>query len=143
MRLLGQYQTFLFFLQKDFTRTKSTKTDISEQKQKRQRFKCAYKTSKGRKVACSLICVFMLFMCFLCFLCVWNLFVKKKKKRFEIALMTSFTLLLKLFFSWVSLNRRTTDPTNRPPSTYPATHRLPTQWLTEPIIIFGRLDNRT
>ena len=46
-------------------------------------------------------------------------------------------------FSWVSLNPRTTHlPTNRPPTTFPAIHRLPTQWLTESTIIFRRLSNR-
>ena len=36
---------------------------------------------------------FLCFLCFLCSLCVWNLFIKKIK-RFETAIMTSFTLLL-------------------------------------------------
>ena len=46
-------------------------------------------------------------------------------------------------FSWVLSNPRTTYPsTKRPPNTYPPTHWLPTQQLTELIIIFGRLDNR-
>ena len=46
-------------------------------------------------------------------------------------------------FSWILLNPRTTDlSANRPPTTYPPTHRLPTQRLTELILIFGRLDNR-
>ena len=47
-------------------------------------------------------------------------------------------------FSWFSLNPRTIDPpTNQLPTTYPLTHRLPTQQLTESIIIFGRLNNRS
>ena len=41
----------LFFKRKDFTRTKSTKTHISEQKQKRKHFYVLKKTSKGKKVA--------------------------------------------------------------------------------------------
>ena len=42
---------------------------------------------------------FFYFIClyaFLCFLCVWNLFVKKKIKRFKILLIPSFTILLDL-----------------------------------------------
>ena len=132
MRLLGQYQTFLFFLQKDFTRTKSTKTDISEQKQKRQRFKCAYKTSKGRKVACSPICVFMLFMCFLCFLCflcMWNLFVKKKNKKVWNCLNDLIYITTQTFFFLgfiKSTDHRPDQPTTKhlpsdPPTTNPMT----------------------
>ena len=49
MRSLGQFQTFLFFLQKDFTITKSTKTHISKQKQKRQRFYALKKHLRGKK----------------------------------------------------------------------------------------------
>ena len=64
----------LFFKRKDFTLTKSTKTHISEQRQKRQL------RSKGKKVAYSIICVFMLFMCFLCFLCFLCFFVYETKK---------------------------------------------------------------
>ena len=58
MRSLGQFQTFLFFLQKDFTTTKSTKTHISEQKQKRQRFHALKKHLRGKK---SLIRLFTFF----------------------------------------------------------------------------------
>ena len=43
----------LSFKRKDFTRTKSTKTQISEQKQKRQRFYALEKHLRGRKL---LIC---------------------------------------------------------------------------------------
>ena len=69
---------FYFLNKKSFTHTKSSKTHISdEQKQKRLRFYALKKTSKGKKVAYSLICVFMLFMCFLCFLC---FFVCETKK---------------------------------------------------------------
>ena len=50
------------------------------------------KTSKGKHITYSLIRVFVL-LCFLCFLCMQNRFVKQIKT-FEIALMTSFTLLL-------------------------------------------------
>ena len=57
----------LFFLRKDFTRTKSIKTHISEQKQKKQRFYALKKPSKGKIVAYSLICVFMLFCAFCAF----------------------------------------------------------------------------
>ena len=47
------------------------------------------------KKKCSLFC-FCSLVCVLCFLCVWNLLVKKKRKikRFKIALITSFILLL-------------------------------------------------
>ena len=90
MRLLGQFQAFLFFifLQKDFTRTKSTITHISKQRQKRQHF-YALKTSKEKKVACSPICVFVLFMLF----CVKNkedsIFMRiKTSKRKKAACLT-------------------------------------------------------
>ena len=59
------------------------------------------KTSKGKKVTYSLICVSVLFpgrLCaFWCFWCVQNIFVKKHKE-FKTALLTSFTLLLKLSY---------------------------------------------
>ena len=47
---------------------------ITKQKQKRQCFYALKKTSKGKKDAYSLICIFMLFTCSLCF------FVCKTKK---------------------------------------------------------------
>ena len=43
---------------------------------------------------CFLCFCLVAYLYFLCFLCVWNLFLKKIIKRFETALMTSFTLLL-------------------------------------------------
>ena len=64
------------------------------------------KTSKGKKVAYSLICAFVLLclclvvsLCFLCFLCFLVPLVRvksfrKKNKEFKTALITSFTLLL-------------------------------------------------
>ena len=57
------------------------------------------KKSKGKIVACSLICVFVLFVFFVVVFVDFVLFVlakpfRKKKKKFKIALMTSFTLLL-------------------------------------------------
>ena len=48
---------------------KKHKTHTSEQKQKRRIF-TRIKTSKVRKVSCSLICIFFIFMLFLLFLCV-------------------------------------------------------------------------
>ena len=49
MRLLGQFQTFLFFLQKDFTRTKSTKRIQANKNKKKQRFNAIKKHLRGRK----------------------------------------------------------------------------------------------
>ena len=70
----------LFLLRKDFTCTKSTKTHISEQKQKRQHFYALKKHLRGRK---SLIRLFA----FLCFLCAFYAFcaflcVKQKRQHF-------------------------------------------------------------
>ena len=117
-----------FFLRKDFTRTKQHKNAHKRTKIKKAECLCAYKTSKGKKVFYSLICVFVLFMllcfclveslCFLCFFlaCVFVLFVlfvlligcvfvllqvkyfRKKMKRFKTALITLFTLLLDLSY---------------------------------------------
>ena len=67
----------LFFKRKDFTRTESTKTHISEQKQKRQRFYALKKHLRGRK---SLIRLFA-FLCFLCAFCAFCAFLCVKQKR--------------------------------------------------------------
>ena len=67
----------LLFKRKDFTRTKSTKTHISEQKQKRQRFYALIKHLRGRK---SLIRLFA-FLCHLCAFCAF-LCVKQKRQHF-------------------------------------------------------------
>ena len=48
--------------------------------------------SKGKKVAYSLICVFMLFMCFLCF------FVCKTSKKKKIACLTFYAFVLFMLF---------------------------------------------
>ena len=129
MRPSGQFQTSFFFTRKFHTHKKH-KTHISEQKQKRQHFYAHKKHLRGREslVWCfvlftlftlfTLFRLFMLFtlfmlvfafyaffcfLCFLCFLCVWNLLVKKKKKKwFRIALVISLTLLLKMSFSCCS-----------------------------------------
>ena len=76
-------------------------------KQKRQHFYADKNISE--EVVCLAFCAFYAFymhkkhlrggkplvcvLYFLCFLCVWNLFVKKKK-RFKIALIPSFALIL-------------------------------------------------
>ena len=64
---------FIFLLQEDFTWTKSTKC-IQENKNKKDSIFMHIKTSKVRKVACSLICVFVIFMVFVLFVlfCMWN-----------------------------------------------------------------------
>ena len=70
MRSLGQFQPFLFiyffFLRKDFTHKKkhkkAQKTQVSEQKQKRQRFYALKKYLRRRKS-------FIRLFAFLCFLC--------------------------------------------------------------------------
>ena len=67
----------LFFKRKDFTRTKSTKTHISEQKQKRQHFYALKKHLRGRK---SLIRLFA-FLCFLCVFCAFCAFLCVKQRR--------------------------------------------------------------
>ena len=71
--IIKAISNFFIFLQEDFTRTKSTKR-IQANKNK---------TSTGRKVACSLVCVsvlfvlFMLFVLFVLFVC-GNFSCKKK-----------------------------------------------------------------
>ena len=98
MRLLGQFQTSLFSLRKDFEHTKMqipqnkpTKTKISEQKITKLKFFCVHKTSKRTAELW-------------CFLYAQNLFVKKINS-FEIDLITSFAILLiqKLtsYFFWL------------------------------------------
>ena len=67
----------LFFKRKDFTRTKSTKTHISKQKQKRQRFFAVQKHLRGRKLLSRLF----VFLCFLCAFCAF-LCVKQKRQYF-------------------------------------------------------------
>ena len=67
----------LSFKRKDFTRTKSTKTQTSEQKQKRQRFYALKKHLRGTKL---LIRSFA-FLCFLCAFCAF-LCAKQKRQRF-------------------------------------------------------------
>ena len=73
----------LFFKQKDFTRTKSTKSTkahISEQKQKSQRFYALKKRLRGRKLLVHLHA----FLCFLCAFCPFCgiLCVKQKRQHF-------------------------------------------------------------
>ena len=93
MRPLGSFKLFNFFyknilseqkVQNAYKRTKTNK--------KGSVFMCL-KTSKGKKVVSSLIWVFVLFVIF-----VLEKSFRKKIKMFKIALMTSFTLLLLLFF---------------------------------------------
>ena len=72
----------LFFKQKDFTRTKSTKAHISEQKQKRQHFYVLKKHLRGKKLPIRLFT-------FLCFLCPFYafcafLYVKQKRDHFYV-----------------------------------------------------------
>ena len=62
---------FYLFLREDFTCTKSIKTHISEQKQKRQHFNAFKKHLRGKK---SFICLFA-FLCFLCFFCAFLCFL--------------------------------------------------------------------
>ena len=85
MRLLGHFQTFFFFFfLKRFRANRKHKKQTSEQKQKRQHFYAHKKHLRGRKL---LVCIFVLFVCFKSF--------HKKIKKLEIALIASFTLLLK------------------------------------------------
>ena len=65
-----------FFLQKDFTRTKSTKTHTSKQKQKRQHF-YAHKKHLTWGKSLARLSASLWFLCFLCFLC---FFVCETKK---------------------------------------------------------------
>ena len=69
----------LFFLRKDFTRTKSTKTHISKQKQKKQRFYALKKYLKGKKLLIRLF-GFLCFLCAFCASCASKIFLQKKKK---------------------------------------------------------------
>ena len=79
----------LFFKQKDFTRTKITKTHVSEQKRKRQRFYALKKHLRGRKLLIHLF-PFLCFWCAFCAFCVffvWNkrdsifMHIKTSKKK--------------------------------------------------------------
>ena len=79
----------LFFLRKDFKRTKThhkqkstSKTKLSQQKERQQLLQ--RKTSKGE-----IVC-----FAFWCFFYAQTFFVKKKINRLEIVLITSFTILL-------------------------------------------------
>ena len=88
MRLGGQLQACLFFLRKDFWCTKAqiepkptNKRKLSEQKTTKAKIFLAQKLLRGEN---HLFCVLVLF-------CAQNLFVKK---RLEIVLITSFTILL-------------------------------------------------
>ena len=81
----------IFYMHKKHKKHKKHKTHIKRAKTKKVAFLCAEKISKGKKVAYSLICTFVLFMCFLC---LQNIYAK----RFKTALMTSFTWLLQFFF---------------------------------------------
>ena len=99
MRLFGQFYSSLL---KSFTSTKSSKR-LQASKNK----KMLLKTSKGKIVTCSLISVLCfclgVFMPFgaLVLLVRGKSFCKKKKnnnKEFKTALITSFTLLLKLSY---------------------------------------------
>ena len=70
----------LTFLQKGFTHTKSTKSYVREQKQKRQHFYVLKKHLRGKKLLIRLFA-------FLCFLCAFYAFcaflcVKQKRQHF-------------------------------------------------------------
>ena len=87
MRLLGQFQTSLFFYEKILSERKVQKAQKRKQankNQKKQHFH-AHKNIYGEESR---------LFAFLCLLFAQRLFVKKKIKKFEIALITSFTLLL-------------------------------------------------
>ena len=76
MRVSGQF----YFLNKKISHTKSTestKTHISEQKQKSQRFYALKKHLSGRKLLVHLY----VFLCFLCAFCAF-LCVKQKRQHF-------------------------------------------------------------
>ena len=64
----------LFLLRKYFTRTKSTKTHISKQKQKKQHFYALKKNLRRKKSPIRLFA-------FLCFLCAFYAFLCVKQKR--------------------------------------------------------------
>ena len=93
MRSSRQFQTFL---RKDFARTKRIQANKNK---KWQHFYAHKKHLRGRK---SLVHLFAS-LCFLCFFVLFVLFglaksFRKKIKRFKIALITSFTLLLKKMY---------------------------------------------
>ena len=64
----------LFFKRKDFTQTKSTKTHISEQKNKGSVLNALKKHLRGRKSLIRLLA----FLCFLCVCCAFVLFIRIK-----------------------------------------------------------------
>ena len=91
-----------FFFLRKFHTHKKTQNANKQTKIKKGSVFMRLKTSKGKKVTYSRICFFVLFMLFVlllgCIFVPFVLFVRVKsfckKKRFETALMTSFTLLL-------------------------------------------------
>ena len=111
MRLSGQFQVCLFFfLRKDFERKKThhkqkptNKTKISNKKQQRWQY-FAPKNFKGCETR---------FFCILVLFYKQNFFVKKKKQskinRLEIALITSFAMLLinsfNIWIVWICIEK--------------------------------------
>ena len=104
----GDFSLFFYFLFSvfyflSFTRTKSTKTPITESVTfcPLDVFKCIFYFIFACSVLYFWLVAFLRFLCFLYFLCFWcvqNLFVKKKNKKFKISLITSFILLLNLSY---------------------------------------------
>ena len=92
IRALLNFFIYLFFSQEDFTRTKSTKRIQANKNKKDSIFMCI-KTSKVRKVACSLICIFVIFMLFLCFLMIMFYNFSFWLKFLEIQLFFSILIL--------------------------------------------------
>ena len=79
---------FIFFKRRGFTRTKSAKSQkrLQANKNKKAAFFMRLKISKGKKVAYSLICVFVLFMLFVLSVLFVHVkyFCKKKKKSLKL-----------------------------------------------------------
>ena len=100
-------RTFLFFLFSFLREHKKHANGYKRTKIKKAVFYALKKHLRGKKSLIHLF-AFLCFLCFclvafLCFLCLFLLFVLfvsaksfRKKKEFKIALMTSFTLLLKI-----------------------------------------------
>ena len=92
MRLSRQFKASLFFLRKDFERTKAQIKPKQTNKNKNKRTKnnkgnnfLLIKTSKRTKIG---------YFALWCFLYAQNIFVKRKINWLKIVLITSFTLLL-------------------------------------------------
>ena len=80
--VLDFFYLFIYFFYKKILHAQKAQNAYKRTKTKKAAFLCAQKTSKGKKVAYSLICVFVLFILFILFMllvlllcCVFALFM--------------------------------------------------------------------